>query len=93
MNLFSNRKIYGGRWSVKSSRMLSQEEKNLVFKAQVVDSQYGNSCCFFMKNGTSIYVPMSTDAASGVGDLVNLDSLEVVTLEKPGEMDIERIRG
>ena len=93
MNLFSNRKIYGGRWSVKSSRMLSQEEKNLVFKAQVVDSQYGNSCCFFMKNGTSIYVPMSTDATSGVGDIVNLDSLEVVTLEKPGEMDIERIRG
>ena len=93
MNLFSNLKVYGGKWSEKSSRKLSQEELALVDKAQVVESEYGSSCCFFMKNGTTMYVPMSQDAKSGVGDMVDLSSAEIVTLEKQGEKDIQRIRG
>ena len=93
MNLFSNLKVYGGKWSEKSSRKLSQEELALVDKAQVVESEYGSSCCFFMKNGTTMYVPMSQDAKSEVGDMVDLSSAEIVTLEKQGEKDIQRIRG
>lgn len=93
INLFSNRKIYGGKWSVKSSRKFTEEEKSLVLKAQVVDSQYGSSCCFLMKNGTSVYIPMASDAVSSVGDVINLDTADIVTLEKPGEANIERIRG
>ena len=93
MNLFSNLKVYGGKWSEKSARKFTQEELALVDKAQVVDSQYGSSCCFFMKNGTTMYVPMSQDAKSGVGDMVDLSSAEIVTLEKQGEKDIQRIRG
>ena len=93
MNLFSNLKVYGGKWSEKSSRHFTQEELALVDKAQVVDSQYGSSCCFFMKNGTTMYVPMSQDAKSEIGDMVDLSSAEIVTLEKQGEHDIQRIRG
>ena len=59
----------------------------------MVASQYGYSCCFFMANGTTMYVPMSTDAKSGVGDIINLKEAEIVTLEKAGEKDIQRIRG
>ena len=84
MNLFS---------SLRVSRRFTQEELALVTKAQVVESQYGNSCCFFMANGTTMYVPMSTDAKSGVGDIINLNEAEIVTLEKAGEKDIHRIRG
>ena len=58
-----------------------------------VESEYGSSCCFFMKNGTTMYVPMSQDAKSEVGDMVDLSSAEIVTLEKQGEKDIQRIRG
>ena len=93
MNLFSNLKVYGGKWSEKSSRKFTQEELALVEKAKVVDSQYGSSCCFFMKNGTAMYVPMSQDAKSEVGDIVDLSTAEIVTLEKQGEKDIQRIRG
>lgn len=93
MNLFSNLKVYGGKWSVKDSRKFTEEELSLVDKAQVVDSQYGSSCCFFMKNGTTLYVPMSNDAKSEIGDFVDLRSAEIVTLEKSGETDITRIRG
>lgn len=93
MNLFSNLKVYGGKWSEKSSRKFNAEELALVEKAMVVDSQYGSSCCFFMKNGTTMYVPMSQDAKSEVGDIVDLSTAEIVTLEKQGEKDIQRIRG
>ena len=93
MNLFSSLRVYGGKWVEKASRKFTQDELALVTKAQVVESQYGNSCCFFMANGTTMYVPMSTDAKSGVGDIVNLNEAEIVTLEKAGEKDIQRIRG
>lgn len=93
MNLFSNLKVYGGKWAEKSSRKFTQDELALVVKAQVVESQYGNSCCFFMANGTTMYVPMSNDSKSGVGDILNLEEAEIVTLEKIGENPIQRIRG
>ena len=93
MNLFSSLKVYGGKWAEKASRKFTQDELALVTKAQVVESQYGNSCCFFMTNGTTMYVPMSTDAKSEVGDIVDLKKAEIVTLEKAGEKDIQRIRG
>lgn len=93
MNLFSGLRVYGGKWAEKASRKFTQDELALVTKAQVVESQYGNSCCFFMANGTTMYVPMSTDSKSGVGDIINLNEAEIVTLEKAGEKDIQRIRG
>lgn len=93
MNLFSNLRVYGGKWAEKSSRKFTQDELALVTKAQVVESQYGNSCCFFMANGTTMYVPMSNDAKSEVGDIIDLKEAEIVTLEKVGEKDIQRIRG
>ena len=93
MNLFSGLRVYGGKWAEKASRKFTQDELALVTKAQVVESQYGNSCWFFMANGTTMYVPMSTDAKSGVGDIINLNEAEIVTLEKVGEKDIQRIRG
>lgn len=93
MNLFSNLRVYGGKWSEKSSRKFTNEELALVDKAMVVDSQYGSSCCFFMKNGSTMYVPMSNDSKSEVGDMVDLSTAEIVTLKKQGEKDIQRIRG
>lgn len=93
MNLFSSLKVYGGKWAEKSSRKFTEEELALVTKAQVVESQYGNSCCFFMANGSTMYVPMSNDAKSEVGDIIDLKEAEIITLEKSGEKDIQRIRG
>lgn len=69
------------------------KELDLVDKAMVVESEYGNSCCFFMKNGTQIYVPMSKDSKSKVGDYITLYETEIVTLSKDGKKDIQRIKG
>ena len=93
LNLFSDLKVYGGKWSVKSVRNFNDEEKALVDKAMVVDSEYGSSVCFFMKNGTTTYVPLDRDAVSQVGDIIDMNTAEIVTLEKQGEKDIQRIRG
>ena len=46
-----------------------------------------------MKNGTKLYLPMSHDAKSGVGDFIVLSEAEIVTLMKEGESNIQRIRG
>lgn len=81
------------QWKLKSTRHFTKEELDLVDKAQVVESQYGYSCCFFMKNGTKLYVPMSKDSKSKAGDYINLNEAEIVTLSKEGEKDIQRIKG
>ena len=91
--IFDSLKSYGGKWIEKSSRKFTKEEIELVEQARVVASEYGNSCCFFMKNGTTMYVPMDKDARSQLGDFVDLTTADIVTLGKTGENDINRIRG
>lgn len=92
LNFFDNKKVYGKRWSVKSVRNFTPEEVAMVKKTVIVDSQYGASCCFIMMNGTSVYSPLSIDSSYQVGDEPDINKLEIVTLEKVGEADIERIR-
>lgn len=88
----SSKNNHTAQWQVKSSRKFTDYEKSLVEKAQVVDSKYGNSVCFFMKNGSTTYVPLDRNAKSQVGDFIDMDTAEIVTLEKQGERDINRIR-
>ena len=84
---------YRKKWTIKSVERFTQEEIRLVAKAQVVDSEYGASCCFFMKNGSTIFVPMSNDSKANVGDILKMSEIEIVTLEKEGCNPIQRIRG
>ena len=83
------------RWTVNASRYLTKEEKNAVEKAEVVISDYGHSVCFFMKaNKPNVYIPLSNDSIAEAGDAVNLDELEVLTLERKDfdDPDIIRVR-
>lgn len=93
MNIFASLASYGGKWSVKSERAFTPEEQRLVKKAVVVDSNYGTSACFFMTDGSCRYIPMSNDAKSGTGEEINISEATLLTLEKPGEEDIIRVRG
>lgn len=92
MNIFSKLQVYAGKWNVKSSRKFEAEEVAAVSKAEVVSSQYGNSVCFFLKGGGQSYIPLSNDSNLTVGDTVNLNSAELLTLEKDGESDIVRVK-
>ena len=92
-NLFLTLTQYGGKWEVTNTRKFTDDEKALVTKAEVVDSEFGNSCCFHLKNGSRTFIPMSNDATSQLGDIVDINNAEVITLSKQGEDDIMRLRG
>lgn len=91
MNIFSTLRTYAGKWSVKSSRAFTQEEISAVKSATVVPSQYGNSVCFMMVGGGQTYIPLATDATVGVGEAIDLAKATLLTLQKEGESDINRI--
>lgn len=92
MNIFDSLTMYAGKWSVKNSRNFSSEEKAMVSEAKVVSSQYGLSVCFFMKNGSQGYIPLSNDSSLGIGDSVDMEKAELLTLSRPGDADIQRVK-
>lgn len=90
--LFAGLKTYGGKWSVKATRAFTQEEIAEVASAKVVDSDYGLSCCFTMVgSGINVYIPMDRNTTLRSGDSVDLSKASIITLEKYGEQDIQRI--
>ena len=91
MNIFSSLRVYAGKWNVVSSKNFSQEEIDMVDHAQVVDSQYGNSVCFFMKAGGQTFIPLSTNSSLGVGDSVDLSKAQLLQLHRDGDADIYRV--
>ena len=73
-------------------RSFSSEEISAVDSAKVVESQFGLSVCFSMKGGGMSYIPLDMNSTLGVGASVELSKAELVTLSKPGEDDIYRVR-
>ena len=91
MNIFAGLQVYGGSWQVTASRKFDAEEIAAVKKAEVVSSEYGNSVCFFMKSGGQTYIPLSNQSTLSVGDTVNLEEAELLTLHRDGSGDIVRV--
>lgn len=91
MNIFSNLTVYAGKWNVTDSRAFSAEEIAAVDHAEVVDSQYGNSVCFFMKSGGQTFIPLSTNSSLSIGDAVNLGTAKLLKLHRDGDGDIYRV--
>lgn len=91
MNIFSKLTVYAGKWAIKARRIFNPEELEVISRAEVVPSQYGNSVCFFMKSGGQTYIPLSQDSNLSPGDEVDLSKAELLTLGKSGEADIYRV--
>lgn len=91
MGIFSSLQLYAGNWEVRDSRSFTSEEKAQVLRAEVVDSQYGLSACFFMKSGGQSYIPMSSRSKLAAGDAINMESCKILTLKRQGDVDIIRI--
>ncbi len=91
MNIFNSLQVYAGKWSVKSTRAFDKEEIAAVKQAVVVPSQYGNSVMFTMVAGGQTYIPLSSDATAGVGEIIDLNKAQLLTLSKDGESDIVRV--
>ena len=92
MNIFSSLRIYAGKWSEKAVEAFTPEEIALVDKAEVVESNFGMSVCFFMRKGGQTYIPLDQNCSASIGDAVDLTKATVVTLQKQGEDDIYRVR-
>lgn len=91
MNIFSGLTVYAGKWNLKSSRNFNEEEISAVASAVVVPSDYGNSVCFMMVGGGQTYIPLSQNSTKAVGDVIDLKTAKLLTLEKAGENDILRV--
>ena len=85
-------RIYAGKWNEKEVNAFSQEEIDSISKAEVVESQYGLSVCFYLKAGGQAYIPLDQNASASLGDTIDLSKAKVVTLSKAGEDDIYRVR-
>ena len=92
MNIFSALRVYAGKWSEKNVRDFSSDEIAAVEQAKVVESQYGFSVCFFMKGGGQSYIPLDQNSSLGIDAVVDLTKAKLVTLQRPGEDDIYRVR-
>ena len=91
MSIFDKLDVYATKWAKTASRAFHSEEISAVSSAVVVNSEYGNSVCFFMKAGGRTYLPLSTESAYQLGDEVDLTSAKIITLSKSGEADINRV--
>lgn len=91
MNIFNSLRKYAGKWAVVDSRAFTAEEQNAVASATVVPSQYGNSVCFLMVGGGQTFIPLSQNSSKTVGELIDLKTAKLLTLEKEGEANIYRV--
>lgn len=91
MNIFSNLRVYAGKWSVKETRAFTAEEISQVVQAVVVPSQYGNSVQFTMKTGGLTYIPLDQNSNCATGEVIDFTKAKLTTLEKSGESDIYRV--
>ena len=91
MNIFDAMKSYAEQYVVVDSRSFDAEELACVRTAKVVASQYGMSCCFYMKSGCQKYLPLSRDSEANVGDSVDLSKAKVLTLKRGEDDFINRL--
>ena len=92
MNIFNALRIYAGKWSEKNVRDFTADEVAAVKEAKVVDSNFGYSVCFMMNSGGQTYIPLDQNSHLVSGDIVDLTKAQLVTLQRPGEADIYRVR-
>ena len=91
MNLFDLLTRYAGKWNVSDSRPFSDEEKQCIERNEIVKSQYGNSVCFYLRDGGMCFIPCASDMKKGVGESIDLEKAKILTLSKKGEPDIMRV--
>jgi hypothetical protein len=91
MNVFATLRTYAEKWTVKEKRNFTEVEINAVKDNVVVESEYGNSVCFFMASGGQTYIPLSNDSTIGVGETIDMSQAKLLTLSKTGENDILRV--
>lgn len=91
---------YAGKWAETERELLSKKDPSgfkAISSAVVTEKEQdwgiSKSICLLMKGGGRKYLPLSKDSELEVDDLVNLKSLEIITLERDGSDPIYRADG
>jgi hypothetical protein len=93
MNLLNALTTYSQKWKETSRGKLSEQDIKSVESATVknsVEFPDNYSVCLFMKGGGEKYIPLSRDTNAEIGDDVNLEDMEILTLSRSGDKDIFR---
>lgn len=85
VNVFDTLKSYGEKWQVVNKRQFNDNEKAVIRSNKVMPSDYGLSVCFTMVNGKTHYIPLSNQSQLTVGQSVNIDTVNLLTLERDGK--------
>lgn len=96
MNIFETLRVYGS-WTVTAVRKFTAAEKAVIKDAIVTDHTFEDgrtvrSVCFMTKSGNKQFITLSNDSIASVGEVVDMESCELLTLSKQGENDIIRVR-
>lgn len=85
MTIFEGLKI-GHPWQVRNRRSLTPWEYLQVVSATVVQSQFGHSVEFLLKNGGKSRIPLTAKCCKDQieGTVINPLNIVVLTLEKDG---------
>lgn len=91
LNIFKSLKKYASKWQEKEVRPFNAEEIAAVSRNEIIASQYGNSVCFYMIDGSQCYIPCDRDCTKGVGESIDMATAQLKVLHKDGEDDILRV--
>lgn len=95
MSVLSNLRVYGhGKWQVKNVEKLSEEDVASIKSAEVCPSRFEGkaSICLVLKSGGVSYLPVDQNCSCEIGQSVDPNSIEIVTLSAQGEPDAIRAR-
>lgn len=91
MGFLDNLRVYAQKWEETARSTFSKADRAKVEKCTVVESDYGLSACFHLVGGGVQYMPLSKDVDLEVGDTIDMEEAEVITLSRPGDNDIYRL--
>lgn len=78
-------------WRILERRPFSRSEIETTSRAEVIDSQFGNSVGFFTYSGGFFHIPLVKYSSLAIGDIVDLSRANIVTLTKKGDGNIMRV--
>lgn len=84
-DVFSTLRVYPGKWVVVDERNFSQEEKEMVSDAYVVEGEFSLAGCFELKGGGKSFIPVSVNSQLELHDSINMDEVKLLTLRRDGE--------
>ena len=93
-NIFANVPKYAGKWEVAKVEKLDAEDlAELEATALIVKSTWGKSIEFTTKiQHYKMFIPAEPEVTLPIGSRIAITDIEILTLRKDGEKDIQRCR-